>query len=110
MTIQCTACDHVSGDVIDAWEHRQKHPWLPRAPIIGKGMLVSVVINGEVFTDRVTNVEFDPKTGRETMTVGQDPLPRALTSIQKMNVAMRLLFKPRRVPMWLWRVWLKIRK
>lgn len=109
MTIPCTVCPHESPDVIEAWRHRQEHPWLPPAPIIQKGMLVSVVISDRVFTDYVTHVDFDSRTGNETVMMGEDSLPRAMKSIGNLYDAMVSVLKPRWVPLWLWKVWLKLR-
>lgn len=107
--IKCEACDHESADVIEAWQHREEHPELPPAPIFKKGMLTSVVINGKVFTDYVTHVGFDPKTGSETVVMGEDPLARTEAILKDMLKALTSILRPRWVPLWLWRFWLKMR-
>jgi len=40
----------------------------------------------------------------------EDPLARCMALIQKMSDALIVLLKPRWVPLWAWKVWLKIRR
>lgn len=107
----CPKCDHQSTSDLEAYQHWLEHQRY-QAPIIEKGTLVSVVVNGEIFTDRVTDVVFDRKTGSQRIVAGDgdDKLSRAMALVQNVIDIMVMVTKPRWVPLWAWKVWLKIRR
>lgn len=105
----CPKCSHQSTSDLEAYQHWLDH-LKAQQPIVEKGMLVTVIgPNGQRFTDRVSDVVFDRKTGSQKTVVGDgsDKLSRSMTLMQNFIV---VLSKPRRVPLWAWKVWIKIRR
>jgi len=112
--IRCLKCDHLSFSSSEAHQHWLEQHWLERYWLEDqpeKGMLVTVIMpDGQRFTDRVTDVVFDRMAGGQKIVVGDDKLARTMKLIRDWSYASNLLLKPRWVPLWAWKVWLKIRR
>jgi hypothetical protein len=113
MIADCPKCQHQSSSDLEAYQHWLDHLWDGRQPVVEKGMLVTVIgPDGQQFTDRVTDVEVNRRTGEQKIKVGdgEDKVARAMALIQNVIDTTNLLLKPRWVPLWAWKVWLKIRR
>jgi hypothetical protein len=108
----CPKCDHQSSSDLEAYQHWLEH-LKQQQPIIEKGMLVTMIgPNGQQFTDRVSDVVFDRKTGSQKIVVGdgEDKTSKAMALVQNFIDDLVVLTKPRWVPLWAWKVWLRIRR
>lgn len=102
----CPRCGIMSATAGEAFEHWCQHRVDKREPIMQKGMLVTVVRDGQLWTGHVTDVEFNKKTGEEKVEIdGGDKIERALAMLESVHGTLMAITRPRP---W-WRRWLRFK-